>query len=232
MNLGVAALARGGPSVLPTGKGGASGYSAPTNRGSIPWTSTGVHEKPPRRLQPTGDTTPRRRRSEMHSESITKRFWAKVDTSGGPDACWEWQAYRMPLGYGQMNVGGRKGSAHLAHRLAWEIVRGPIPEGIEVCHNCPDGDNSACVNPAHLFLGTHAENMADMGHKGKAGPLEPCRGVRHPAARLSEQDVRAIRAAVSSGESCPSVATRYGMCRSTIQKIANGKLWGHLDDAA
>lgn len=167
----------------------------------------------------------------MHSESITKRFWSKVDTSGGPDACWLWvgglNGKAKANHYGMLRLYGRKGIKKYAHRLSWEIHYGPIPEGAEVCHNCPGGDNPACVNPSHLFIGSHADNMRDMARKGRAGgPGTP--GTRHPMARLNESQVRSIRAAVTSGETCPSVAVRYGLSRSTVQKIANRKLWKHL----
>lgn len=162
-----------------------------------------------------------------HPDSVIVRFWSKVDRSAGDAACWEWQGYRMPLGYGQMNVGGRKGGAHLAHRLAWEITHGAIPPGLEVCHNCPGGDNPSCVNPAHLFLGTHADNMSDMGRKGRAGgPGMP--GGLHPSARLTEHDVRVIRARAQSGEVHRLIAADFGLCRSTVSYIVNRRLWSHI----
>ena len=90
----------------------------------------------------------------------TARFWNKVDKSG---ACWLWTASARK-GYGHFRVGARsKGS----HRVSWELERGPIPEGLHVLHNCPGGDNRACVNPDHLWLGTNADNMADKVAKGR-----------------------------------------------------------------
>ena len=92
---------------------------------------------------------------------LTARFWNKVDKSG---VCWLWTAAARRTGYGQFRVGAKM--AH-AHRVSWELERGPIPDGLYVLHNCPGGDNPSCVNPDHLWLGTHAENVADMVAKGR-----------------------------------------------------------------
>lgn len=92
---------------------------------------------------------------------IAARFWSRVKKG---DGCWLWCGTRSTRGYGQFTI-LRKPSA--AHRVAWELVRGPIPEGVDVCHHC---DNPPCVNPDHLFIGTRSDNMRDAVRKGRLVP--------------------------------------------------------------
>lgn len=96
----------------------------------------------------------------------TQTFWKRV-SQPSIDACWEWQGGKTEDGYGKT---GYKGKNELAHRLAWELTYGAIPKNMNVCHNCPDGDNPACCNPAHLFLGTQGDNVRDMFGKGRGNP--------------------------------------------------------------
>lgn len=114
-------------------------------------------------------------------------------------------------GYGHMAL---KGKAKMPHRVAWEVAFGPIPDGKMVLHRC---DIRTCVNPAHLFLGTHKENMRDMAAKGRAAS-----GDRSWAAKLSAKEVNEIRGSLLSQS---QLAADYGVCQATISNIKTMKNW-------
>lgn len=108
---------------------------------------------------------------------VVSAFWAKVDKSAGADACWIWTACRDHKGYGQLRIHSK---SILAHRYAYILEHGEIPDGMFVCHHC---DNPSCVNPTHLFLGTNTDNVHDMMAKGRnmhiTRPETLARGERH-----------------------------------------------------
>lgn len=154
---------------------------------------------------------------------LKDRLWNNVDVRGA-DECWEWVAGKNYKGYGRLNVGGRQ--LMLAHRLAWVLACGEIPEGLCVCHHC---DNPACCNPSHLFLGTNADNMADMVAKGRASHATGLRGSAHPRAKLTEAGVLEIRrlweeASLSQRE----IGKMFGVGRRAIGKIVRRENWGWL----
>lgn len=151
---------------------------------------------------------------------LTDRFWAKVDKRGA-DECWLWLWFRNRKGYGRVRSGGKSRAMLLVHRVSWEVANGPIPDGICVCHRC---DVPACVNPAHLFLGTQADNVADMLAKGRGGYKAP-RGERNGRAKLTDAQVREIRASEGSQM---AIAARFGIGEATVSKIRNGKRWSHV----
>lgn len=98
---------------------------------------------------------------------LAERFERYVDRSGGPDACWPWTGSATHLGYGLIRGTGSPGKQLMATRVSWELAYGFHPGKLFVCHRC---DNPPCVNPSHLFLGTHQDNMDDMVRKGRQRP--------------------------------------------------------------
>lgn len=143
-----------------------------------------------------------------------ERFWSKATKGEG---CWLWAAAvgNPPRGepYGQFWWRRRMTPAH---RVAWELTNGPIPAGMKVLHRC---DATRCVRPDHLFLGTQADNIADMDAKGRRVVV---RGTRHGRAALSEADIASIRERRRSGETVSSLARAMGVARKTISRAAVG----------
>lgn len=144
------------------------------------------------------------------------------------ESCWIWTA-RINKGYGQYQENGRPIAAH---RYSWTHFYGEIPDGIFVCHKC---NNPKCVNPKHLFLGTHKENMLDMIRKGRGKnnfSLIPKRGEEHPRAKLTDEDIVTIRRIykprTQGNYSQNGIAKMYGVDKTTIRDIISGKRWGHI----
>lgn len=136
---------------------------------------------------------------------------------GGADECWPWRFtvnnYRFP--YGSYRFSGQ---TQKAHRVSWQLHYGPIPNGMSVCHKC---DNPPCINPAHLFLGTHAENMADMASKGRAGAP---RGEASKCAKLTADQVLSAKRDLAT-DTVSEVARRFGVAHSTMRRIKTGEGW-------
>jgi hypothetical protein len=147
---------------------------------------------------------------------LEDRFWQKVDTSGD---CWLWTASSNGR-YGKIgnHRDGRKVLLY-AHRVAWELHNGPIPEGMVICHTC---DTPLCVRIDHLFLGTYSDNTHDAMAKKRMYPVAPTPGESHPKAKLNYQAVREIRA---STESSRVLGARYGVTQGTISKVKTGRTW-------
>ena len=145
-------------------------------------------------------------------ESLAERFWGRVEI-GKDDECWLWKSALQGNGYGHMRY---RGKFLMAHRTAWVLAHGLIPEGMYVCHHC---DNRACVNPAHLFLGTAADNSKDMVNKGRAAHN---RGGLAGAAKLTLPEVLVIR---KSDELQRVLADRYNVSPSAISLLKSGKTW-------
>lgn len=177
------------------------------------------------------------------SESDIARFFSKIDKR--LDDCWIWTASKGSNGYGvfsyQCCKENRRRSVN-AHRLAYLIEHGVQPGSLFVCHQC---DVRLCVNPDHLFLGTHSDNMLDASRKGRLPLNAPvsCRfqkghtlrltvfepGSKHRSSKLTEEQVLAI---MKSTQTSPVLALRFGVQKSTIRCVRTGRSWSHLTGIA
>lgn len=153
-------------------------------------------------------------------EDLAARFWPKVDRSSLL-GCWEWLSYRNTHGYGQLSDGIH---VVLAHRVSWVLHNGPIPEGMVCRHDC---DNRGCVNPAHLRIGTHADNIAD-----KVSRNRQAKGEQNGRARLTVAQVYAIRRRGDAGEDPGVLAAEYGVTKRAVVYIIERTNWRHLEEAA
>ena len=136
--------------------------------------------------------------------------------------CWIWTAGQVGNRYGKIWVKphGKAGQHVLAHRYSYARFRGNIANNGSVCHRC---DIPLCVNPDHLWIGSHHDNMADMVAKGRHVP--PKLGEENHSAKLTEGEVLAIFVAQGSHE---EIAKPYRISASTVGRIKSGKIWGHL----
>jgi hypothetical protein len=144
--------------------------------------------------------------------SLSERF--RRLTVPGPGGCTLWVGMVSRFGYGRMKIDGRRIGAH---RVAWELANGPIPDGLFVCHKC---DVRRCVNPDHLFLGTQADNMADRNSKGRQ-----VRGEKMHWAKLTPDAIEEIR---TGGRDAIALATKFGISRNHIYNIRNRRSWRHV----
>lgn len=151
--------------------------------------------------------------------SLLDRLMSKLVWNGDEDECWEFEG-AMAKGYGRIKVNG---AVLQAHRFAYELIVGPIPDGLFALHRC---DNRRCCNPAHLFLGDQQANIDDMRQKGRGYDLPPLRGEAHGESRLTEQDVLAIRA--RSSEPNAALAREFGVSDSLVNLILKRKAWVHI----
>lgn len=148
------------------------------------------------------------------AKPLEERFWSKVDKRGS-DECWEWTGAKFGNGYGEFKFNG---SPKPVHRLAYEFHTGTnIPKSMDVCHKC---DNRACVNPAHLFLGTRKDNMQDCVRKGRQS-----KGETRWSAKLTESLVLQIR---SDPRLQRVIAVELGVSRSLIGRVKRRDIWRHI----
>lgn len=170
-------------------------------------------------------------------KTTAENFWSRVDKSG---ICWIWTGAKVGMGYGKV---GFEGKTQRAHRVAWKLTFDTIPNGVCVCHKC---DNPPCVNPDHLFLGTYADNNADMRAKGRArcsthprpsgdahysrtNPEKLARGEQHGCAKLTGDKVRLLRQSYAVGDvSLQQLATELDMSKTAIHRAITGATWKHI----
>jgi len=165
--------------------------------------------------------------AKKRTRPIQDRFWEKVDIREDDD-CWEWKA-ALSAGEEKWMAGYfyKGGRMIYAYRVAWELANGrEQPKGLEIMHTC---DNRRCVNPAHLRLGTHLENMQDCRAKGRtsSGHL---RGGKNGNAILNSEQVTRIYERINLGERHADIAMDYSISRSSVTQIARKANWKHLTD--
>lgn len=183
----------------------------------------------------------------MHPDSTTlARFWSKVNKRTGRfwngTECWEWTGGTVRRGYGSFAVRGR---TVRAHRFAYALAHGSVPPEVLVCHGC---DNPPCIRPVHLFASDPAGNMADKvakGRQARGGQIRnrrqqrgddhwtrrqpvPTRGERNGCAKLTEADVRSIRAQAAAGVSQYRLAKEFGVSQGLVSKVVRRANWRHL----
>lgn len=158
------------------------------------------------------------------SERQLERFWDRIDKTND---CWIWRGPRARGGYGKCQINGK---TIRAHRLAYTLLVGEIPIDLLVMHGC---DNRLCVNPAHLSVGTHQDNLDDAIAKGRWRYEAHGKGLRKPGeinekAKLSTKDVVAIRDRSTNGETNAHLASDFGVSIKCIWAITTGRSWRHV----
>lgn len=157
----------------------------------------------------------------MNFHTLSPRFWAKVRKT---DSCWLWTAAVNERGYGRFQ---HNGQLHYPHRLALEAKLGrSLSAGMQACHNCPGGDNPACVNPDHLWEGTNRNNSEDALRKGRILGTRVV-GTENGKAKLNDALIPEIRR-VSEEHSYEEAARRFGIAPNTARSITLRKTWRHV----
>ena len=150
-------------------------------------------------------------------ETAQERFFSSV-SKDGPNGCHQWTGAVTLRGYGHIGI---RYKMYSTHRLAWLIAYGEIPDGLHVLHKC---DNPPCVNPDHLFLGSHADNAADREMKGRGAALK---GEQNGSAKLTEHQVRELRFNYPAMTQT-KLAAMFGISQATVWNIVTRKSWRHV----
>lgn len=148
-----------------------------------------------------------------------QRFWDRAKPDGD---CLLWQGARIWNGYGKL---GRDGVTWTAHRYAYFLTHGSIPDGMHICHHC---DKKLCINPKHLFAGTRKDNMQDMLRKGRGRFLGLAKGSRSGAAKFVESDIAAMRRKFDAGATLKEIASEYKTTPAYASDLIRGKQWKHV----
>lgn len=161
--------------------------------------------------------------------TVEERLMSKV--SVGADDCWRWTGSKFQSGYGMIIVSGKQ---RRAHRVMFEVINGPMPSGMIVCHKC---DEPSCVNPNHLFLGTNADNSSDMVGKGRQARGDR-NAMRRPemrdrfsrmfsgeASSFSKLTWDAVHQIREDDRSHSEISRALGVSQPTVTRIKNGKTW-------
>ena len=152
------------------------------------------------------------------SERQIGRFWSRVQ-KGEPGECWNWIGGRFQR-YGRFFVYPKD---RLAHVVSFCLHSGPVPEGKEICHTC---DNGFCVNPNHLFAGTHKENMEDCAKKGRN---HVARGLQNHNSKMTPEQVAEMRSLYETGKmGTPRLGKMFGISQAAAYNIVTRKVWNHV----
>lgn len=149
-------------------------------------------------------------------KNTAERFWSLVERTDDATHCWLWQGSKTRFGYGTFIL---EGSHTTAHRIAYRLAHGPVASGLVVCHRC---DCPSCCNPAHLFVGTQHENIADMQAKGRQrwGTL---RGEQHGRAKVTDAEVGTIRQLYADGWTQQRIADLFAINQTNVSSIVRRK---------
>lgn len=177
-----------------------------------------AHEGHRKKISHTGDLP--------DASAFRAKFDTRVDSSGGPDACWPWLGHLNGWGYGRIDIKNKDGlySGYLSHRIAYMLAHGAMPpHPLVVRHTCIG--SRSCCNPAHLLSGTQRENMEDRQRQGRTASKA---GELNPRARVNARQVVLIRAAHAGGARQKELAAQYGITPSTVGLIVLGKRWKNV----